>query len=474
MVNEIAQPLDQPSIPATVPNALADVYHAFQSIIAVDPAPTDSSLRNLVTFDDAKVEPIHRWYSFKEGYSHRLLSWLLAQDILPSYKGIRLLYPYCGAGTSLLASQSHPCDEHIALAVGIERNPAIQFIAQAKLNWSQYSIGQIETLLERLLSDTGRCSQTFSVPSLSTFSATRRSGKRAFEPTALQDLLYYRDWIKRICGGIAEYSFFMLAWTSTIEKASNTRKDGRALRLVATPTKLDVKELLLAQCKVMLDDLYEVCDLPGPKRTCHIRRTHVMKGDARALQFADNFFTAICYSPPYLNNIDYTEVYKLELWLRGDVTSQEEFKALRLSTFRSHPSVLFPSTTVCDALGSNTWIARLKSALLSALPDDCFKQMRRSLFSGYIDDLILSLREQYRVAAPGTPIVCVVGNSLHGGQQRIPVCTDLLIAASAQAVGLVVDRLQIARQLPRRDHQNGWLRETIILMHKPDILSGGR
>lgn len=185
------------------------------------------------------------------------------------------------------------------------------------------------------------------------------------------------------------------------------------------------------------------------------------------MPFDDGAFTLICYSPPYLNNIDYTEVYKLELWLRGDVTSQDEFRALRLSTFRSHPSIMFPPSALYDEFDSDAWIVRLRTALLAALPEDRFLLMRCRLFAGYIDDLILSLREQQRVAAPGAPIVCVIGNSLHGGQQKILVCSDLLIAAAAQAVGLVVDRLQIARQLPRRDHQNGWLRETIVMMHKP-------
>ena len=95
--------------------------------------------------------------------------------------------------------------------------------------------------------------------------------------------------------------------------------------------------------------------------------------------------------------------------------------------------------------------------------------MRQALFSGYIDDMLLTLKEQIRVAAPGSPIVCVVGNSLHGGKDNptVPVCTDLIISAAANAVGLGVDHLQIARQLPRRDNKNGWLRETIIIMQKP-------
>jgi hypothetical protein len=130
---------------------------------------------------------------------------------------------------------------------------------------------------------------------------------------------------------------------------------------------------------------------------------------------------------------------------------------------------MFPKTSLCDELPSTTWIQKLKKGLLDSLPEDRFHLMRQSLISGYIDDTIKTLKEQYRVASPGAPIICIVGNSLHGGKANhtVPVCTDLLIAAAAQVVGLNIDHLQIARQLPRRDNKNGWLRETIIVMVKP-------
>ena len=54
-----------------------------------------------------------------------------------------------------------------------------------------------------------------------------------------------------------------------------------------------------------------------------------------------NRSACVPYSPPYLNCIDYTEVYKLELWLLELVKTQAEFRQVRLGTLRSHPSVKF-------------------------------------------------------------------------------------------------------------------------------------
>lgn len=439
---------------------LIETYQEYEQIVRVQRTPSENAIRHLVTFDDNKSDPIHRWYKFKEGYSNRLLGWLQQEGIIPCRPDLRLLDPFAGVATTLLASQFQ--QQRMAIAVGIEQNPAIRFIGQAKLRWQDYQVAPIKAVLKQLQDDPGRGKRTYLVPNLSTFTATRNGEKRAFEPEVLQDLLYHRAWIQQRCSNTPEYYFFMLAWTAIIEAVSNTRKDGRALRLLTSVAKPSVKCLLITQCQQMWQDLEALQNAKFPTTPAFL-----IGGDGRRLPFGNETFNALCYSPPYLNNIDYSEVYKLELWLRGDVANPEQFQQLRLNTFRSHPSIAFPATTILNELDAKTWLRRLAAALLAAIPNDPRQRQRRVLFAGYIDDLVRMLREQVRVAVSGTPIVCVVGNSLHGGKQRIPVCTDLLVAAAAQAVGLRVDHLRVARQLPRRDHQNGWLRETIIVMHKP-------
>jgi hypothetical protein len=89
----------------------------------------------------------------------------------------------------------------------------------------------------------------------------------------------------------------MLAWTSVIEGSSYTRKDGRALRLLLSDEKPNVKELLKFQCTEMLSDLKE---LKEKKFGAGKIYTKVVAGDARRIPFADGSFTAVCYSPPYL------------------------------------------------------------------------------------------------------------------------------------------------------------------------------
>ncbi|RYX84239.1 class I SAM-dependent methyltransferase [bacterium] len=457
--------------PSTEQQCLSELYHEFEDTLEVIDAPEDGSLKSLVTFDDCKVQPVHRWYTFKEGYSHQLLATLQKWGVFPAGESLRLLDPFCGVGTTLVTASYPDQSKNFSEVVGVEVNPTIKFIAETKVNWANYDSEVIEGYITKLKAKYGRRSRVFPVPELSTFSCTRRGDKIAFHPSVIQDLLYYRQWILN-CPE-PEKDFLLLAWLSIIEEVSYASKDGRALRLLkkeALPdTPPNVKQALLDQLHIMKSDLIA---LNGRREKLQNvgSGARVVSGDARDLPFGDRTFDAICYSPPYLNNIDYTEVYKMELWLKGDVSTQEEFRNQRLKTMRSHPSIIFPPTEKYKEVESDQWLSRLRSALMLALPYDEHRKQRERLFAGYIDDLLLALGEQQRVAVPGAPIVCVVGNSLFGGEKtrKIAVCTDLLIAAAAQAVGLVVEQIRIARHLPRRDNQNGWLRESIIIMRKPN------
>jgi hypothetical protein len=441
---------------------LTNLYHEYEKTIEVIPVPSDDRLKTLVTFETSKDAPVHRWYTFKEGYSNGLLKFLEKEKIIPRKFGKRLLDPFCGVATTLLSCQIPGENGEIQRAVGIERNPAIYSIAKAKLHWPHYRSRVVRRIIKELKAPKRGRRSALPPIGLSTLTASK-NGKKAFEQGILEELIFYRDWIRENCRSQYELDFFMLAWTSIIEPVSNTRKDGRALRLLEASNRPNVKQLLVARCELMLEDL----SFLNTQRQLD-SQAEILAGDGRRLPFSDGSFTALCYSPPYLNNIDYSEVYKLELWLRGDIADQDQFRSLRLGTLRSHPSVKFPATTISDHLSAQTWIRRLKGALLAALPSDTFRKMREMLFCGYLDDMLLTLKEQRRVAVPGAPIVCVVGNSLHGGKDHpsVPVCTDLLISAAARAVGLEVDHIRIARQLPRRDHKNGWLRESIVVMRK--------
>jgi hypothetical protein len=141
---------------------------------------------------------------------------------------------------------------------------------------------------------------------------------------------------------------------------------------------------------------------------------------------------------------------------------------LRSETFRSHPSFKFGETTLVDELHGNTWPRRLRDKLLAILPADVYQKARQRTIRGYMDDMMLALKNQFRVVKKGGYVVCVVGNSLHGTKEYpIPVSTDLLIASLAMNVGFTVVKIQATRHTNRRQHVAAASRESAIILRRP-------
>jgi len=449
------------SLPKTVRD-LIEEYEAFQEKLSLRKA--EPGHESLVRFNGNRAMPVHGWYNFKEGFSADLLSWLCKAIPCDLDELEYILDPFCGVGTSLLSAQLGYRGDGTLYVYGVEHNPFVRFVAQAKLSWPEYRPNRIQKLVPRLLAPRlAERRAEYQVPGLSTI-----QNPKVFSPSVVQELLAFRDRIHTELRGEPEESFFLLGWAAIIERVSGVRKDGRALRLKEKNGVPTVTEALRDQWESMLNDLYELAqDSTGSQNV----KCKVLAGDGRTLsvtELENKQFDLILYSPPYLNNIDYSEVYKLELWLSGLIRTQEEFRALRLGTLRSHPSVKFPETNLLDELPEGSWARRLREALLMALPHNKDRIWRVRLIKGYMDDMYQALSAQFRFARPNAPVVCVVGNSLHGRRNHpIPIATDLLISALAQAVGFEIEWLQVARQLRRRDHSNKLLRESIILMRRP-------
>jgi len=196
----------------------------------------------------------------------------------------------------------------------------------------------------------------------------------------------------------------------------------------------------------------------------------LINGDGRDLRRAgiqDESTDLVFTSPPYPNNIDYTEVYKLELWLLGFIRSEKEFLSLRKTTFRSHPTCATP--TPAAAFTEQVKTGTLERLLGPILERAQAQPWRHRLFEGYFSDMWKTLEECYRCLRKGGHAVFVVGNSLHGrpGSAYL-VPTDLVIADMARSIGFETHETVIARNLKRRLSGNHFLRESIVTVRKPD------
>lgn len=399
--------------------------------------------------------PVHRWFRFKEGFSADLLRTLLESLELSAKKNLRILDPFCGVGTTLLSAQELSKSNAIT-AFGIERNPFIHFIAQTKVRWPEMNPDTIMEIGDEIL--IASCSSVAEIPRLSSLTTGRCMSRHLSGR-----LLSVRDAV-RSHGNSANHDALILGIAACVEQLSKVRKDGRALRIV-TKSRQTANSLLLAKWREIASDVRFM-----QQTVSGASIPTVTLGDGRSIanhEIDESSLDLVLTSPPYPNNIDYSEVYKLELWLLGFVREQDEFLRLRRGTFRSHPTVLLPRLP--DDFGNLIAKGVLKDVLGPILrrTQSSPERYRHRVILGYALDLWTTLRQQFVFLRKKGVAVIVVGNSLHGGN-HLPylIPTDLLVSMIGRAVGFEVDKVAIARNFRRRLSGNHFLRESVIVLRK--------
>jgi len=420
------------------------------------PFEVDESFSRLVTSNGNAKLPVHRWFPYKESFSADLLK-IVIEKLTPQVgTHFRLLDPFCGVGTTLIAAQELNKQGYKISTTGIECNPFAAFVAKTKVGWRAIDSYKLRLTGDRILNRP--IPNDSPIPPLSSLTEGRCMSRQV-----ARRIVDVRNAILRVRDE-ATRSALLLGLAATVEPVSKVRKDGRALRIVDKAPILLVPALRGRWSQIGSDATFFQGLLPSsPPPT-------VLFGDGRLpseFGISPDAFDLILTSPPYPNNIDYSEVYKLELWLLGFIRDGNEFLQLRKSTFRSHPTASFPvpSTEFSQQLHSGK-LHKLLWPMLERIQASDHK-WRSRLVTGYFSDLWSSLEEYYRCVRRGGYVVFVVGNSLHGRSgDAYLIPTDIGLAVIAESVGFTVEKVLSARSLKRRLQGNHFLRESIIVLKK--------
>ena len=417
----------------------------------------------LVVANGNGSEPIHRWFHLKEAFAAQFLPQVLTDLRLMGARGIRILDPFSGIGTSAVsvAMLAQGGQLHQPMVDGIEVNPFLQLVASTKLRVCQNPPVVFDDLSHYVAASALKSKQNGHIPELSTF-----HNNRYFSRESLTILLRLRAAIDLWCPdneNTLTKSMCEIALARTLGDIANLRKDGRALRYVPKDSSLHPIDLFLSHCEMMQQD--------APRRPINILG-EILRGDGTdmsSLRSVGDHYDLIVYSPPYPNNIDYTEVYKLEAWFLGLIGNSREFRRQRSLTMHSHPSVArgerLNTAQICDDVKSE--LLQLCEPIVTALPSDRYRRSRVAVIEGYVLDTFRTLENARRRLRVGGHLVVVVGNSAHGPRTRpVALAADLIVAVCGKIAGLTVEQLAVARYPARRRANSHWLRETVIFMSK--------
>jgi DNA modification methylase len=400
----------------------------------------DEFFSKLVNFKKNKVYPKHNWFDYKHGYSEDLVSSILKKNILS--KKLYVLDPFCGVGTTNLVAQKLGYK-----SLGFDVSPLAVLAARTKTY--NYSNLELRNLARHIKNVTLKKQAKTPDSELIKEAYTKNNLK------VLLRIAHYIDQIKNT----KTRDFFKLAFLSIIESSSNRKKDGNGLKIIKN--KKDTGDIAY-KYKVKLQSMFQ-----DVKKINFSKKAVIHEGSIVSLgkKIKPKTVGLTITSPPYANCFDYSEVYKLELWMGGFVKSYSDFAKYRRHAIRSHVNAKFNHKI------SN----RNQDVDVIAECISCFNIWNKNIpdmIRGYFDDMKEILQNIYRVSAEGAKCYIVVANSCYRG---ILVPTDLLLSKIAENVGFKVESIKLARSIRTSSQQTNsiyggfanLMRESIIVLKKP-------
>lgn len=414
------------------------------------PKTNSATYKSLVNYASDLNTPVQRWYRYKEGYSIKLV-----EQILEKYQvkaGDLIIDPFCGSGSTLLQAKINSSD-----SVGFEINPFSAFLAKVKTQ--DYKKKDVRDLNDTILNLRGlEIKPGLKKPKLSTLN-------KLFEEDTLNYLLTLKEQIQKVKNRrVAD--LLTLAWLGILEEVSNYRKAGNGLKLRKTTKEIfrDKKytqKIFFERVDSIKKDLRFALNNSRKARvsvvedTCFNLGKYITKGSARG----------VIFSPPYANCFDYTEIYKVELWMGSFVTDYPDLNVLRKRGIRSHLNgYKMESRLAVESVPELTQLIEVLSK--KKLWDKRIPKM----IEAYFNDMFRSLIEIHKTLKKNGFCVIIVSNSSYGG---VVVPTDLLLAKFAESIGFKVSSIEVARfiitssqQYKKTKKYKNYLRESIIYLEK--------
>jgi len=335
-----------------------------------------------MTFELSKALPVHSWFWYKEGYAPQLVEYSIERFVqnrkleTVNRKPALILDPFCGVGTTLLAAKQ----KGIA-SIGIDASPLAVFVSKTKTQ--NYEKSDLESALAFLTK------KIKPAPGSLRWDFELFDARAAFPKRNYNEILALREEIEQVEGNARD--LLLLALLSILPQASIILKDGGVLKIDKRKRALPAREIFRRRVKAMVRDL-ESSSIAGPK-------PEVFLGDARALDLNDSSVDLVVTSPPYLNNIDYSKIYGLELSLLE--MSKSAAEQMRMRAIRSF------IRTGNRKLGTGN--RQPETAMPQEVGDIGY---RIPIIGTYFKDMEAAMKEMFRVLRPGGEAHINVSNSV--------------------------------------------------------------
>ncbi len=421
------------------------------------------------TFKDSLKAPVHRWFTYPAGFSFKAVEHSFQKYGVT--QGDWVYDPFMGSGTTNLTAKT--CGVN---SVGFEAHPFVFDITKSKLNWNVSEnvvmnfCDQIDEVLVRKNSQ-----QEFVLsdhfPELVT---------KCYTEDTLRDLLILREAFFAENFAVNERLFIKTGITSLLRSISSAATGWPYIapkKLKVTSSDKNVADEFIKLMKSMLSDLDEIKFISSGRESN--TKHNLILGSSQNIKkyVANESIDHIFTSPPYLNNFDYSDRTRLELYFWGeaknwgDISKNVRTKLMTSATTQIHRTN--ERYNVSDLLYKEAphvaeFVERAKNELAELRKTKGGKKSYDLMVSGYFNDIYPIIKESYRVLKPNSYALFVLGDSAPYG---VHVPTDELIGDLGVAAGFDSYEIDVLRERggkwaanPQRHSVK--LRESVVILKK--------
>ena len=391
------------------------------------------------SFKDSLKAPIHRWFAYPAGYSHKLV-----ESVFDRYDigvGGLVADPFLGTGTTSIVAKFRGVN-----SVGFEPHPYVCLVARTKL-MSDLDPADLWSAMYSVLD---RADATHVHPF--ELGVYPELVYKCFTEPVLSKLTAIRNSIQDITDGDVS-SFFELALAKTLRRVTTA---GAGWPYIApspharrTVQRSPVDEFQRAVAD-MIEDLRHLHSLNLPPSEHSV----INEGSAEMPRYVDDAtIDLIITSPPYLNNYDYADRTRLETYFLGmykswaDITHNVRRRLMVSATTQiatGSMEYLTSLPTISEQLPeTHEYLAPKISRLSEFRQAKAGRKTYDIMVAGYFEDMLPIMRASYDALKPGARFVMVVGDSAPYG---VHIETEHAIGVMATEVGFADFDVEMIRE----------------------------
>lgn len=451
---------------------VADIFEDKQSSLSAwsndDNQDYEIQVDTLIgTFKDNTDAPIHRWFRYQAGFSFDLVAGFLNLFNISSEDAV--LDPFGGVGTTVVEAKKRGATAH-----GVEVHPFISWVAEQKTNWD-IDLGELQnekSELQDLVSD------ALDERDYNEYISDDEEPEflyKVFDNRKLGELFIIDDIVTNEFE--SDYTdIWRMALVSSLRDVCKANTVFPYVQPSSTKDSTPEPEAVYSEkLSMVVDDLAKVI-----RETDEIGESTIHNIDARNIDtIEDESIDAVITSPPYLNNVDYADVTRLELYFLGYASTWGEMtETVRQDLVNSStvvlqgvPSDVGPREELPDSIREE--ISQIQSDILEVRESKDYSGKRYDVMvPAYFNDMYEVMSSVYEKMKPGTHFVMVLGDSAPYG---VHVKTDLYLGRIGEQIGFdfkdvyeIRERGDTWKSIKGSRRHEVDLRESIVLLQKPE------